>query len=457
MHTSGTEVSGFIGIIIVQVTILIIYGIFVRYDYEMLPTTNVTSEEFAAIEKQHRVSYPHFQDVHVMIFLGFAYLMTFLKKYGFSASGFNLLVAAISVQWAFLARGVFQLDNGLIRISLSRVIEADIAAAVVLISMGALLGRTTPIQLLLMALIEIVVYSSNEYFQIELLKITDAGGSIIVHAFGAYFGLAVSFVMRMKREENNAGTNEGSSYTSDIFAFCGTIFLWLFWPSFNSALLDDISQQHRAILNTYLSLAAATVSTFVVSAIVSHQHKLDMVHIQNSTLAGGVAIGAVCNLLVSPHGALLIGTISAIISVFGYRYLTPFLVSQFRLHDTCGVNNLHGLPAILSAIFSMFYASVATTDIYKDSLNDIFPAMNWKNSSYALEHNTTITVGGFGRTNMEQAGYQALGIISTILIALIFGALTGVVLNLPAMRNLKKDEHHDDDIFWNIPDDFKHI
>lgn len=56
-----------------------------------------------------------FQDVHVMIFIGFAYLMTFLKKYGFSSSGFNLLVAALTIQWAFLARGLFQLDNGLIR------------------------------------------------------------------------------------------------------------------------------------------------------------------------------------------------------------------------------------------------------------------------------------------------------------------------------------------------------
>lgn len=59
-----------------------------------------------------------------------------------------------------------------------------------------------------------------------------------------------------------------------------------------------------------------------MSAIVSHQHKLDMVHIQNSTLAGGVAVGSICNLLIGPHGAVLIGFISAIISVLGYRYLT---------------------------------------------------------------------------------------------------------------------------------------
>lgn len=59
MHTAGAEVSGFIGILIVQITILIIYGIFVRYDFEMLPAaSNSTTEELAAIDKQHRVSYP---------------------------------------------------------------------------------------------------------------------------------------------------------------------------------------------------------------------------------------------------------------------------------------------------------------------------------------------------------------------------------------------------------------
>lgn len=50
-------------------------------------------------------------------------------------------------------------------------IEADVAAAVVLISMGALLGRTTPIQLMLMGIIEIIVYAANEYFQLECVKV----------------------------------------------------------------------------------------------------------------------------------------------------------------------------------------------------------------------------------------------------------------------------------------------
>lgn len=59
-----------------------------------------------------------------------------------------------------------------------------------------------------------------------------------------------------------------------------------------------------------------------MSAIVNHEHKLDMVHVQNSTLAGGVAVGSVCNMLIGPHGALLIGFIAGLVSVLGYRYLS---------------------------------------------------------------------------------------------------------------------------------------
>lgn len=68
----------------------------------------------------------------------------------------------------------------------------------------------------------------------------------------------------------------------------------------------------------------------------------------------------------------------------------PILASKLRLHDTCGVHNLHGMPAILSAIFSIIFASTAAVDNYKDSLTDIFPAMYPSNSAYAHEHNTII-------------------------------------------------------------------
>lgn len=48
-----------------------------------------------------------FQDVHVMIFVGFGFLMTFMKRYSFGAVGFNFLIAAFGIQWALLMQGWF--------------------------------------------------------------------------------------------------------------------------------------------------------------------------------------------------------------------------------------------------------------------------------------------------------------------------------------------------------------
>lgn len=57
------------------------------------------------------------------------------------------------------------------RLGLRDLIGADVAAASVLISMGALLGRTTWVQLLLMGFIEILIFSANEYLQVEVFQV----------------------------------------------------------------------------------------------------------------------------------------------------------------------------------------------------------------------------------------------------------------------------------------------
>lgn len=62
-----------------------------------------------------------FQDVHVMIFVGFGFLMTFLKRYGFGAVGFNFLLAAFGIQWALLMQGWFHsFQNGKILIGVEK-------------------------------------------------------------------------------------------------------------------------------------------------------------------------------------------------------------------------------------------------------------------------------------------------------------------------------------------------
>lgn len=63
-----------------------------------------------------------------------------------------------------------------------------------------------------------------------------------------------------------------------------------------------------------------------------------MVHVQNSTLAGGVAVGTVCNLLIGAHGAILIGIIAGTVSVLGYRFIT---VSTQKKNKIKYMGNIH--------------------------------------------------------------------------------------------------------------------
>lgn len=56
----------------------------------------------------HSPSPTVFQDVHVMIFIGFGFLMTFLRRYGFGSIAFNMLLASFAIQWSTLTSGVFQ-------------------------------------------------------------------------------------------------------------------------------------------------------------------------------------------------------------------------------------------------------------------------------------------------------------------------------------------------------------
>ena len=73
----------------------------------------------------------------------------------------------------------------------------------------------------------------------------------------------------------------------------GTLFLWMCWPSFNAALSPTYDGQYRAILNTYLSLCACTATVFALSSLLHKEGKINMEHIQNATLAGGVAVSII--------------------------------------------------------------------------------------------------------------------------------------------------------------------
>ncbi|KAL5487173.1 hypothetical protein EMCRGX_G019744 [Ephydatia muelleri] len=462
-----------------QVAFLILFGLLVRYD-----ETGAGAEgdsELASVglannlsggspsdvvlklasTKRITKSYPMFQDVHVMIFIGFGFLMTFLKRYGFGSIGFNFLIAAFVLQWYTITGGLFTFieqahhlkSSFVININVDKLILADFGAASVLITFGAILGKASPFQVIIIAFFEVMFYSANEALNTFVFKAADVGGSMTIHAFGAYFGLAVSTMMYKKKATDHPRNK--SVYYSDLFSMIGTVFLWLYWPSFNAALQSG-NAQSRAILNTYYSLTGSVMATFIWSMVVNKDHKLAMTHIQNATLAGGVAVGSIADMMIQPWGAILVGFTAGSISVFGYKYLSPIMAKWFYIQDTCGVNNLHGMPAILSAIASAIAAGVASVEThgskigYGNGLYFVFPGRAPANVSGALE--ILNVQPGTGRTAGTQAGYQLAFMCSSVGISIFGGILTGVIVTyLRAFQPTEVKDYFDDENYWETP------
>nr|XP_045721963.1 ammonium transporter Rh type A [Mirounga angustirostris] len=261
--------------IVLEAFMIVLFGYFVKYETEQSTIQQLNSTNTTKVDRSLEL-HPLFQDVHVMIFVGFGFLMTFLKKYGFSSVGINLLIAALGLQWGTFIQGIIHHHGQTIYIGVKNMINADFSTATVLISFGAVLGKISPAQMLIMTIIEITVFAGNEYVVGEVFKASDIGASMTIHAFGAYFGLAVAGVLyrpglRWGHEK------EESVYHSDLFAMIGTLFLWIFWPSFNSAIAETTEQQYTAIVNTYFSLAACVLTAYAFSSFVGKRGKLDMV------------------------------------------------------------------------------------------------------------------------------------------------------------------------------------
>lgn len=262
-----------------------------------------------------------------------------------------------------------------------------------------------------------IFWGLNWAICLNSLKAVDMGGSIVIHVFGCYYGLAASWWFNPKgaaKTEANA-----SNHNSEIIALVGSIFLWLYWPSFNGAMAQEGDQQQRVICNTNLSIAAGCVGAALLSRI--YHGKLEMTIVMNATLAGGVAIGTASDLVANPATAMWIGMIAGTWSAFGFEKIGPYLAEKINLQDTCGVNSLHGMPGIIGGLASFFVLAS-------------WPADN----------------GNFGQNYIphaakHQAMTQIFALLITILIALASGNLMGWICKnsifSPPEILFKDDEH----------------
>jgi ammonium transporter Rh len=151
------------------------------------------------------------RSIHIMAMLlvGFGFLMVFVKKYGRSAVTATYLLVSTAIPLYFLlsSLGIFGAAK---TVDIEKLILAEFAAASLLICAGAVLGRLKMIQYIFLGVVFILCYMLNEWIVLGggfgLMKgnFVDTGGSIVIHAFGALFGLGIIIAMTNKKEIGRA-------------------------------------------------------------------------------------------------------------------------------------------------------------------------------------------------------------------------------------------------------------
>ncbi len=337
----------------------------------------------------------YYRAIHIMamLLLGFGFLMVFVRKYGRSALTATFLLVSVAIPGYIMLvnSGIFGTEK---IPEIDSLILSEFAAASLLITAGAVLGRLKMWQYILLGILFVPAYMLNEHIMlgngfgiIDQGSFIDVGGSIVIHAFGAIFGIGVAISMTSQKEFE---TEIEADFTSDRFSLLGSMILWVFWPSFCAALVPLNEVVHTAI-NVIFALSGATIITYVFSTWL--RGKISAADIANASLAGGVAIGSVCN-TASPAEAMIIGLMAGAISTMGFALLQSRMEKSLKLIDTCGVSNLHGIPGLFGGLAAIF----------------VIPGIN--------------------------AGAQLEGIGLTIGIAIVAGLITGKILSFTGRRSL---------------------
>jgi ammonium transporter Rh len=396
-----------------------------------------------------------FTFIQLFVFVGLGLLMGTLKSYGYTTSGYVLCLGAVVLQWGILINGFFAnafQDKDLypnyewikVQMTSNRFLDADYGFVALLVTLGALLGKVSLEQGMVVTFFHMVFYAINNNLCRVTMAAADVGGTLTVHLFGAYFGLIASkFITNSDKAKKIAADGN-----QDRWAIFGTLLLFVLFPAWNAVYAGTSEGAiERVVVHTVLALVNSVIASFAFSKALRGGDKFNVVDVQKATVAGGVAIGACSNLVIFPFAAMLIGFAAGFVAVLGSVYVQP-LLEGWGLHDSTGVHNLHGLPAWIGAIACWIAIATMNTDNYTKAdgtagdLELLLPQMKHNGAVAANAAAGTPAIGGDGwkgRDKGEQglAQFAAIGI--TLGISLFGGAIAGFIASkLPGMTTVKK-------------------
>ena len=235
----------------------------------------------------------------------------------------------------------------------------------------------------------------------------DPGFAIRVHLFAAYFGYGCTLVIQEKRVVDQKPPYTKSSFT---IIWLASLLIAFSWPMYASVFYANTNGFNAGVCYT-MAMAASILIGILVDYILEPNHLLDPYLISQCFYAGCVGVSTsifVCG----PWGSLAIGAISGGLMPLFKKYVARGLTKKCGVADILGVHNVHGLCGWISVLCGMISG-------YCDSAEGVWTFV---------------------------AGLITFGI------AIICGAITGLVINLAKCGEIVSSEFMTDFTYFAFPE-----
>ena len=175
----------------------------------------------------------------------------------------------------------------------------------------------------------------------------DFAGGTVVHINAGIAGLVGAYMVGKRIGYGR----ESLAPHSLTLTMVGASLLWVGWFGFNAGSnLEATAGAALAFINTLLATAAAVLAWSLGEALI--KGKPSMLGAASGAVAGLVAITPACG-SVGPMGAIVIGTLSGFICIWGVNGLKRMLGAD----DALDVFGVHGVGGIVGAILTGVFAA----------------------------------------------------------------------------------------------------
>jgi Amt family ammonium transporter len=183
----------------------------------------------------------------------------------------------------------------------------------------------------------------------------DFAGSSVVHAVGAFTGLAGALLLGPRLGKySKEGKARTFPYTNITYIVAGTMILFLGWFGFNPGSTLGTADFRTATIavNTYLAGGAAASIAAAITLLDKKNFKgLDIAAVCTAALGGLVAITAPCA-YVAPWASIIIGLIAGPVAIYG----NFFIERKLKIDDPVGAFGVHGFNGLFGMLAVALFA-----------------------------------------------------------------------------------------------------